>query len=374
MLTRLIRVIGMIMAVMTLSVAPIQAQVSLQEISSERHQVRLKDIGKIIEVRENQLMGFGLVVGLRNTGDSRSTGFTHLALRNLLGKMGVSTGGANFNSRNVAAVMVTASLPPFTKKGQRIPVNVSALGDSRSLNGGTLLLTPLQGPDLVTYAVAQGSLSVSGVNEQSGAAELRRNLTTVGTLPDGAIVEAEVPVTFVDQHNITIVLNDSNFITVSRATVAIQEIGFRGAKAIDANTIKVPLSDLDSSDLIATIAELEDVLVVPDSSSKIIVNARTGTVVIGEKVRLFPVALTHGGISIRISEQQGAAAFGGEGTAPPPIEVSEGENQLIYLNPTASLSSLVNALNEIGASPKDLISIIEALKESGALVGKIEVM
>lgn len=334
--------------------------------------VRLKDIAKIIEDRDNQLMGFGLVVGLRNTGDSKSTGFTHLALKNLLGKLGVSVGGLDFNSKNVAAVMVTATLPPFMKKGQRIPITVSALGDSSSLVGGTLLITPLQGPDLQTYAVAQGQLVVGGINERSSSSRLYTNQTTVGSIPDGAIIESEVPVTFSDQHNITIVLNESNFKTVSRATKAIQMAGYLGAKAIDANTIKIPLTDLDSSDLVSTIALLEDVPVMPDSSGKIVINSRTGTVVIGEMVRLYPVALTHGSMSIRITEDSGGGLAGPGGDVG--IQVDENDSQLIYLNPSATLSSLVNALNEIGASPKDLIAIIQALKESGALIANLEII
>ncbi len=340
--------------------------------SAQNRPVRLKDVGKIIEARDNQLMGFGLVVGLKNSGDTRSTGFTHLALRNLLGKMGVAA-GIDFNSRNVAAVMVTAKLPPFIKKGQRIPVTVSALGDSTSLVGGTLLTTPLQGVDMQTYAIAQGGVLVSGVNELSISSQLKKGQSTVGSIIDGAIVEAEVPVTFSDQHNITIVMNESNFITVSRATQAIQENGFSGAKALDANTIKIPLTDLNSSDLVRTIAIIENILLVPDASAKIVINAKTGTIVIGEMVRLFPVALTHGGLSIRINDDQGG--FGQvQGAAGETISLEQEQSQLLYLNPVDTLSSLVNALNQIGATPKDLISIIEALKESGSLIADIEVI
>lgn len=334
--------------------------------------VRLKDVGKVIEARDNQLLGFGLVVGLRNSGDSRATGFTQVALRNLLGKLGITVGGSDFNSRNVAAVMVTATLPPFMKKGQRIPVTVSALGDCSSLSGGTLLLTPLQGADMRTYAVSQGPVVVSGVSEISSSAKLYKDQATVGNIPDGAIIEEEVAVTFSDQHNITVVMNESNFITVARAARSIQEAGFPGAKAIDANTVKIPLSDLDSSDLVTTIAILENVLLVPDSSSKIVVNSRTGTVVIGEMVRLLPVALTHGSVSIRISEQNANSFQGGE--TPSPIQVQENDSRLIYLNPSSTLSSLVDSLNEIGVTPKDLISIIQALKESGALIAEISVI
>jgi flagellar P-ring protein FlgI len=333
--------------------------------------VRLKDVSKIIEARDNELLGFGLVVGLRNTGDSKSTGFTQVALRNILGKLGVSVG--EMNSRNVASVIVTATLPPFAKKGQRLSVTVSSLGDSRSLIGGTLLLTQLQGPDLRTYAVAQGNVIVNGIQEQSNASSFSKNQTTVGLIPDGAIVEDEVPVTFLDQHNITVVMNESNFITVSRATIAIQEAGFLGAKAIDANTIKIPLSDLDSSDLVKTLADIENISLEPDSSAKIVINARTGTVVIGEMVRLFPVALTHGSLSIRIDEDAGGGAFGAVAETQS-IQIDENDSKIVFLNPTATLSSLVNALNEIGASPKDLIAIIQALKQSGALIADVEII
>ena len=332
--------------------------------------VRIKDIGNIIEERDNQLMGFGLVVGLRNTGDSKSTGFTHLALRNLLGKYGVSTSGANFDSRNTAAVMVTATLPPFIKKGQRVSVAVSALGDSTSLIGGTLLLTPMQGADLNTYAVAQGPIVVGAASASTATNRYDRNQSTVGLITNGAIVEADVPVTFSDQHNITIVLNDSNFITVSRATESIQKNGFPGARAVDANMIKIPLSDLNSSDLVRTIADIENIEVVPDSSSKIVINSRTGTVVIGEKVRLFPVALTHGGVTIQISEQAG----GLEAAAVDPIQVTEVPADLLFLNPAGTLTSLVNSLNSLGATPKDLISILQALREAKALIAHIEII
>jgi flagellar P-ring protein precursor FlgI len=333
--------------------------------------VRLKDIARIIEDRDNALLGFGIVVGLRNTGDSRNSKFTNLALQNMLGKMGVNP-GTSFQSRNAASVMVTATLKPFVKKGQRIDCVVSALGDSTSLVGGMLLLTPLQGPDFKSYALAQGPVVVGGYSEESSQSKVYKNETTAGRISNGAIVEVEVPVTFEDQHNITLVLNDSNFITVSRAVKAVQENGFPGAQATDANTIKIPLEDLESSDLISTLAKLEDITLVPDSSDKIVINSQTGTIVIGEMVRLFPVALTHGNISVRITETA-AGAVAAEG-APRGVEIQEGGDKLIYLNPTSTLSSLVNALNETGASAKDLISIIQALKASGALVADIEII
>lgn len=332
--------------------------------------VRLKDIGRIIEARDNQLIGYGLVVGLRNTGDSRGAALTQNSLKTLLSKMGVSVGVGNLNSRNVASVMVTATLPPFIKKGQRISVTVSAVGDASSLSGGTLIMTPLLGADMETYAVAQGMIIVNSISERSTSSQLYKNHSTVGSIPEGAIVETEVPVTFTDQHNITIVLQDSNFITVFRATKAIQESGYPGAKAVDGNTIKIPLVDLQFSDLISSIAAIENIEITPDASSIIVINANTGTVIIGEKVRLFPVAVTHGGVTIKINDDAGGL-FGSQEDA---IQIENVNNELVYLSPADTLTSLVNSLNQLGASPKDLVSIIKALKESGALVADIEIL
>lgn len=332
--------------------------------------VRIKDLGKLIEFRDNQLVGYGIVVGLKGTGDSRAAALTSSALRNLLSKMGVAVGGAAVTARNAASVLVTADLPPFIKKGQRISVTVSALGDATSLTGGTLIMTPLMGPDMLTYAVAQGPIIVDGLNESSETSQFYKHLATVGNIVDGAIVEAEVPVTFLDQHNITIVLDHPNFYTASKVMKAIQDFGYPGAKAIDGNTIKIPLSDLESSDLITTISDIQDIEITPDASSKIVINSKTGTIIIGEMVRLFPVAITHGGVSIRIREETGGL-FGEQQDA---IEVIEQQNPLVFVQPADTLSSLVNSLNQLGFSPKDLIGILQALVESEALVGELKII
>tara|TARA_B100000427_G_scaffold329379_1_gene345319 strand:- start:6553 stop:7623 length:1071 start_codon:yes stop_codon:yes gene_type:complete len=337
---------------------------------SQSTTVRLKDIGKLVESRDNQLLGYGVVVGLRGTGDSRAAGLTNNALRNLLSKMGVSLSGVNLNARNAASVIVTTNLPSFIKKGQRISVTVSALGDASSLIGGTLIMTPMMGPDMQTYAVAQGNIVVDGASESSSTTQLYRNQATVGSIPDGAIVELEVPVTFTDQHNITIVLDKPNFFTVSKAMKAIQEQGYKGAKAIDGNTIKIPLADLESSDLITAISEIENIEITPDGSSRIVVNSKTGTIIIGEQVKLFPVAITHGGVSIKINNDSGGL-FGAQED---PITISEAQKPLVYIEAADTLSNLVNSLNQIGVSPKELISIIQALKESGALVADLEIL
>jgi flagellar P-ring protein precursor FlgI len=332
--------------------------------------VRLKDIGKLIESRDNQLIGYGLVVGLRGTGDSRAAGLTNNALRNLLSKMGVSISGVNLNARNAASVIVTTDLPSFIKKGQRVSVTVSALGDASSLVGGTLIMTPMMGPDMQVYAVAQGNIVVEGASEISQSAQLYRNQATVGSIPNGAIVEEEIPVTFIDQHNITIVLDKPNFFTVSKAMKALQERGYKGAKAVDKNTIKIPLEDLSNLDFISAISDIENIEITPDASARIIMNSKTGTIIIGEKVKLFPVAITHGGISIKINNETGGLFGNNEDS----ITITETKNPLIYLEASDTLSNLVNSLNQIGVSPKELISIIQALKESGALVADLEVL
>ena len=340
---------------------------------SQTSQVRLKDIATIIEARDNQLMGYGLVVGLRGTGDSRSSQLTETAMKNLLSKMGVSTGPGALNSRNIASVMVTSELPAFIKKGQRINVTVSALGDATSLSGGTLLMTPLFGPDMNTYAVAQGLVVINGQVARSATSQYYKNQTTVGKILDGGIVEAEVPVTFTDQHNITIVLNDPSFENVSKATQAIKSSGYPSVKSIDGNTIKVPLKDLKAADLITSIAKLQNITIKPDTSSNIVIDSKTGTIIIGEQVRLFPVAVTHGGISITINEIGAGGGLGG-GPQPDPIIVEEEVNPIVVLNPSDTISGLVNSLNQLGATPKDLVSIIQALKQSGALIANIEIL
>lgn len=338
-------------------------------------EVRLKDISKIIELRDNQLYGFGLVIGLQNAGDSKNMLFTNKALTNLLKKMGLPDDKNQYISRNIAAVMVTATLPPFVKKGQKISVVVSSIGDATSLTGGTLLLTPLVGVDQKTYALAQGPLVVGGIAESSTYSRLIKNQATVGRIPDGAIVEEEVAMTLSDANNITIVLNEPNFSNAARAEKAIVKAGFFSAKAIDANTIKVPLNK--NASLVDTIAQLENISLTTDASNRIIINSKTGTVIIGEMVRLSPVAISQGDISIKILDEKEYNDYIGYYDIERqrnPITIKEAKSKLVYLKPDSTLGSLVKALNQIGTTPKDLISIIQALKASGALVAEIELI
>jgi flagellar P-ring protein precursor FlgI len=341
--------------------------------------VRIKDISHILEARENQLMGFGLVVGLRNTGDKSQTGFTQQALTNLLSRMGVVPQSVDFRSRNVAAVMVTATLPPFIKSGQKLDVTVSSVGDATSLQGGTLLITPLQGVDDQVYAVAQGNLSVGVEPDSPNVPYVRQQQVTVGRIPNGALVEKEVAVSLDGKAALSIVLDDPDFTTANRVVGSIRRAGF-DATAKDAGTISVPLGGAE--DIVALIAKVENLTVTPDTIAKIIINERTGTIVIGENVRIAPVAVSYAGIEVVI----GNIALYSEGQADnsslnqslyrarSQAKLVKKQGKLVELPVAPTLSSLVRALNAIGASPKDLISILQAIKKSGAIKAELEVI
>lgn len=300
--------------------------------------VRIKDIAHVLEARDNQLVGFGLVVGLKHTGDSLQTGFTKQALTSLLSRMGLAPQESDFKSRNVAAVIVTANIPPFLKPGQKIDVVVSSVGDASSLKGGVLLQTPLMGADGAVYAVAQGPLSA---NEKSSNINVAAEVNSAGAfISSGALVEKEIPVTF-DEKKITVVLDTPDFTTAARLADSIRQIEY-DAKAIDASTVVVPM--FKGEDPVLVIAKIEMLPVVPDVVARVIINEKTGIVVIGEKVRMAPIAIAYKGFSIK------------------------------EIKGSASVSDLVKALNALGASPADLITILQAIKAAGALPAEIEII
>ncbi|MBU0686345.1 MAG: flagellar basal body P-ring protein FlgI [Candidatus Margulisbacteria bacterium] len=341
--------------------------------------VRIKDIGHVLEARENQLMGFGLVVGLKNSGDSQQTGFTQQALTNLLSRMGVVPQSVDFKSRNAAAVMVTATLPPFMKPGQKLDINVSSMGDARSLQGGTLLITPLVGVDDEIYAVAQGRLVIGGLGDTQTISPLRGENTNVGHIPGGALVEKEVEVSLAGKQSITIVLDKPDFTTAVRVADSILENGME-AVAKDAATISVPY--FEGEDPVKIIARVENFKVVPATVAKVVINEKTGTIVIGEDVRIAPVAVTYGNMTVTVgslSLYTQSNAFGSEDesyttSTQTKARVSRPSGDFKQLGQTASLSELVAALNSIGASPKDLVVILQAIKRAGALSAEIEVI
>jgi flagellar P-ring protein FlgI len=362
---------------------------------AESPSVRVKDIASIAGVRSNQLMGVGLVVGLKGTGDSGSV-FTDKALTNLLANFGASVQKDLYKSKNVAAVMVTAELPAFVKQGQKVDVMVSSIGDATSLKDGTLLMTPLKGPDDKVYLVAQGQV-VTALTTNTRK-KVNESLSKV---IDGGIVEKEVSSELVDKNKLSVLLKRADFTTAERVASALERGGFSGAKALDAITIEVPLTPEDKEDLVPLISRIEDFLVVPDSIAKVVINQRTGTVVIGENVRLAPVAVSHGEIEIKIVSKNEQTDVMDEllasTTAPAPAAVetppanesaldangqpiatkskeNDNRGKLIQLKAGTSLSSLVKALNAVGATPQDMIAIIQALKAAGSLSADVEVI
>jgi len=341
--------------------------------------VRIKDIGHVLEARENQLMGFGLVVGLRNSGDHSQTGFTQQALTNLLLRQGVVPQTVDFKSRNVAAVMVTAKLPPFIRPGQKIDVTVSSVGDASSLQGGTLLTTPLDGVDGNTYAVAQGSLLVGSESGSPRVPYVKGRQTTVGLIPGGALVEKAVPVSMGENDLLTIVLDQPDFTTANRVANTISNIGFP-AVANDAASVTITL--VAGANLVNTISQIENLTVVPDAIAKIIVNERTGTIVIGENVRISPVAVSFSNIDVTIGDvslfSEGSSTDSADDQsryrARSMAHLTQTEGKLTPVTGGATLATLVRALNAIGASPKDMIAILQAMKKAGAIQAELEVI
>ena len=338
--------------------------------------VRIKDISHILEARENQIMGFGLVVGLRNTGDTQQTGFTKQAMTNLLSKMGVAP-QIDFKSRNVAAVMVTSNLPAYAKVGQKLDVTVSSMGDASSLMGGTLLFTPLAGSDAQTYATAQGNVLVGQDQIAPNLPAIRRSQSTVGSIPGGALIEKEVPVSLADKGYISIVLDDPDFTTAVRVADAITKLGFEAA-ALDAATIQVPI--MSEGDAVRVISRIENVTITPDTVARVVINERTGTIVIGDNVAIAEAAVTSGNINVTIgnvrifsesNQDEKTSSLRTDTTA----RVNRAaEGKLVRVAPSARLADLVRALNAVKASPQDLIAILQALKKTGALKADLEVI
>jgi len=349
--------------------------------------VRVKDIAHVVEARENQLLGFGLVVGLRNTGDSQQTGFTKQAMTNLLSKLGLIP-QLDFKSRNVAAVMVTCTLPPFVKSGQKLDVTVSSMGDATSLQYGTLILTPLEGADSQVYATAQGSVLTGQDQVSPNLQPIHNTSVTAGRIPSGGLVEKEVPVNFAENGYLNIVLDSPDFTTASRMVDSISNAGF-GARATDAGTVQVMLlteeqlaSGTPTSqiplDKVKMIAQIENLTLRPDTVARVVINEREGTVVIGENVKLAEAAIAYGDVTVSIGRLDlytdgdvgQNANLRTQGTA----TINRKAAKLARVAPTATLADLVKALNAIKVTPKDLIAILQALKKAGSLKAELEII
>jgi len=339
---------------------------------------RIKDVAQVAGVRNNQLVGYGLVTGLPGTGES--TPFTDQSFNAMLQNFGIQLPpGTKPKTKNVAAVIVTADLPAFSKQGQTIDITVSSIGSAKSLRGGTLMQTFLKGLDGQVYAVAQGNLVVSGFSA-SGAdgSKIVGNNPTVGMISSGAIVEREIPNSFGRGDYITFNLFESDFTTAQRLADAVNQfLGPQMASAVDAASIKVR-APRDLSQRVAFLSAIENLEFNPaESAAKIIVNSRTGTIVVGQNVRLKSAAVTHGGMTVAIKENlnvsQPNALAGGQTVVVPntEIEVTEKQGKMFKLEPGLTLDDLVRAVNEVGAAPSDLMAILQALKQAGAIEGQL---
>jgi flagellar P-ring protein precursor FlgI len=344
---------------------------------------RVKDIADFEGVRSNMLVGYGLVVGLNGTGDSlRNSMFTQESLVAMLERLGVSTRGNALNTKNVAAVMVTATLPPFARQGSRIDVSVSALGDSKSLLGGTLLVTPLLGADGEAYAVAQGALSVGGFEAQGEAESITRGVPTAARIPAGVIIEREVEFDLDDLTQIRLALRNPDFTTAERIAAAINSrMGTATARAVDPATVTLPVPVAYSGHIAQLLGEIEQLAVEPDTAARILIDERSGIIVMGENVQISRVAVAQGNLTVRVTEtpqvSQPNPLADGRTVEVPRTEIDiddQSGNRMVALEPGVTLKDLVDGLNALGVGPRDMIGILQAIKAAGALQAEIEVM
>ena len=342
---------------------------------------RLKDISNVDGVRTNQLIGYGLIVGLSGTGDKAP--FTNQTFANMMNQFGITLpAGVDPKSKNIAAVTVHAELPPFVKPGQRIDITVSSIGNAASLRGGTLLMTPLRGADGNTYAVAQGSLVVGGLGaEGADGSRIQVNVPSVGRVPNGAIIERAVAHNFYGGDSITFNLHRADFTSAKRVAERINDLlGDQVAQAIDAVSVRVR-APRDPSQRVSYLSVLENLEVQPgEEAAKIIINSRTGTIVIGQNVRVSPAAVTHGSLTVTIAEApqvvQPEPLANGETAVQPVsnVDVRQDDSTMFKFAPGIMLDEIVRAVNQVGAAPGDLMAILEALKQAGALKADLVVI
>ncbi|MCG9633536.1 MULTISPECIES: flagellar basal body P-ring protein FlgI [Vibrio] len=347
-------------------------------LATTAHAARIKDVAKVAGVRSNQLVGYGLVTGLPGTGET--TPFTDQTFNAMLQNFGIQLPpGTKPKTKNVAAVIVTAELPAFSKQGQTVDVTVSSIGSAKSLRGGTLLQTFLKGLDGQVYAVAQGNLVVSGFSAQGNdGSKIVGNNPNVGIISSGATVEQEIPTPFGRGDYITFNLIESDFTTAQRMADAVNNfLGPQMASAVDATSVRVR-APREISQRVAFLSAIENVEFDPaEGSAKIIVNSRTGTIVVGKHVRLRSAAVTHGGMTVAIKENLNVSqpnGFSGGQTVVVPdsdIEITEGDGKMFKFEPGLTLDDLVRAVNEVGAAPSDLMAILQALKQAGAIEGQL---
>jgi len=337
--------------------------------------VRVKDVARVQGVRDNQIYGLGLVVGLQGTGDGSGARANIQMIANMLENFGISVSPDDLRMRNIAAVMVTADLPTSLRVGDRIDVTVASIGDARSLQGGFLLQTPLQAANGQVYAVAQGPISLGGVAGRGSSAQSVH--TTVGTVPNGAIVEREVQARdLAADGTLSLVLLEPDFTTAHRLVEVVNAVFGQGlARARDQATVEIQVPAGYQGNVVAFIAELEELPVRPDTNARVVVNERTGTVVMGSQVRIAPVAVSHGNLKVQIGAAQNAGMAGGDGGLFREfMQPEQSYGTTTVLGGAPSVQELVDALNAVGASPRDIIAILQAVKAAGALYGELIIL
>jgi len=347
-------------------------------------QSRVKDIADFEGVRDNMLVGYGLVVGLNGSGDSlQNSVFTKESLVGMLERLGVNARDSSLRTKNVAAVMVTATLPPFARQGTRVDVVISTLGDASNLLGGTLLVTPLVGADSEVYAIAQGSVAVSGFSAQGAGASVTRGVPTAGRIANGGIVEREVNFHLAQLDNIRIALRNPDLTTARRVAQAINAfVGVPAARSTDPGTILLQIPVNYQNDVVGLLTDIEQLRVAPDQVAKVVIDEQSGVIVMGENVRISTVAIAQGNLTIRITEtpqvsQPEAFSTGGTTTVVPrtQIDVDSGEGKKLgVMRSGVTLQELVDSLNALGVSPRDMISILQTIKAAGALQAEIVLM
>lgn len=344
---------------------------------------RIKDLADIEGVRQNQLVGYGLVVGLNGTGDTlNNSPFTRQSLTAMLERLGVNTRGQNLRTANVAAVMVTANLPAFSTQGTRLDVTVSALGDASSLQGGTLLVTPLLGADGEVYAVAQGPVAIAGFAAQGAAASITQGVPTVGRIANGALIEREIEFRLDLQTGLRLALRNPDFTTARRIAAAIDAfMGAPVAEPLNPSSVAIRIPQGYPGNIVSLLTDIEQLRVEPDQPARVVIDERSGIIVMGRDVRVSTVAVAQGNLTVTISEQPQVAQpdpFSlGETVVVPRTGVqveTDGDQRLAIVDTGVSLRELVDGLNALGVGPRDLIAILQAIKAAGALQAEIEVM
>lgn len=354
------------------------------EMTAAHASSRIKDLVDIEGIRENQLVGYGLVVGLDGSGDTlNNSPFTRQSLQAMLERLGVNTRGSSLRTANVAAVMVTGNLPAFAAQGTRMDVTISALGDAKSLQGGTLLVTPLVGADGEVYAVAQGSVAVGGFSAEGDGAKITRGVPTVGRIANGALVEREISFSFAEHGTVRLSLRNPDLTTARRIAQTINAyIGGTLAEVANPATIHFTVDPKRKSDVMNLLTDIEQLRIEPDQSAKVVIDEQSGIIVMGRNVRVSEVAIAQGNLTVTVTEspqvsQAQPLAGGGRTVEVPNTQITaddENRNRLALLQSGIDLRQLVDGLNALGVGPRDMISILQSIKAAGALQAEIEVL